>query len=232
VKSAQPRSIFDLSGRYRGVTPRAGGWERQAKRSTPPPGRARRHEDVVLGRIRSFQLRIRHCVLASYSPIPPGAGSVRNVRLRWSRRGCQGPHGSCRRTGGAESGPGGHWRRESAASGVRAWRNRLPCRRVFILLRVPVAGYCRRPSLPIPLSMRSREGVKTAPANNQAMIRAVFGPCLAPLPPGLHDRCGRFAAPAAARTTHRTTSALSQLGQRLASTSRPPRPCIPLGIGS
>jgi hypothetical protein len=51
--------------------PREGLFEREAKRSTPPPGRARRHEDVVLGRIRSLQLRIRRCVLASHSPITP-----------------------------------------------------------------------------------------------------------------------------------------------------------------
>ena len=76
----------------------------------------------------------RHFVLVSHPPTTPRDDSVRNVRPRWSRRGWQRSRGSRRRAGGASSGSSGRWSRETAASVVRAWRNRLLCRRVFIPL--------------------------------------------------------------------------------------------------
>jgi hypothetical protein len=48
----------------------------------------------------------------------------REARLSRSRRGCQKPHEPRKRTGSAVSGSGGSWRRESAASVVRAYWDR------------------------------------------------------------------------------------------------------------
>ena len=56
--SARDRAFRVSIRRYLQTTPRAGGFERQAKRSTPPSGRARS---------RGYELG--HCVLASHPPI-------------------------------------------------------------------------------------------------------------------------------------------------------------------
>jgi len=61
--SARNRHISGGFIGYRFTTPRVGFSERQAKRSTPSPGRARQARSVVLGRARSLRLRTRHCVL-------------------------------------------------------------------------------------------------------------------------------------------------------------------------
>src|SRR5450830_255183 len=53
TKPARCRAFLACAGRYCGTTPRAGFSERQAKRSTPSPGRARQARCVVLGRTRS-----------------------------------------------------------------------------------------------------------------------------------------------------------------------------------
>src|SRR5664280_2626601 len=64
--------------------PWEGLFERGAKRSTPSPDRARRREDVVLGRARSRRLRTRHCVLASHPPNRTQSTGLHSTpRSRW-----------------------------------------------------------------------------------------------------------------------------------------------------